>query len=41
MDYSFCSNPSDTSSEDSDYCEIEKSSDKSLRSYEIEFYKKK
>ncbi len=40
MDYSFCSNPSDTSSEDSDYCEIEKSSDKSLRSYEIEFYKK-
>ena len=40
IDNSICSNPSDTSSEDSDYYEIEKSSDKSLRSYEIDFYKK-
>ena len=39
-DYSFCSNPSDTSSDDTNYYEIEKNSDKSLRSYEIEFYKK-
>ena len=39
IDDSFCSNPSDTSSDDSDYYEIEKSSDKSLRSYEIDFYK--
>ena len=39
-DYSFCSNPSDTSSDDTNYYEIEKSSEKSLPSYEIEFYKK-
>jgi len=40
IDDSFCSNPSDTSSQHSDYYEIEKSSDKSLPSYEIDFYKK-
>ena len=40
IEHSFCSNPSDTSSDDTNYYEIEKSSDKSLRSYEIEFYKK-
>ena len=39
-DHSFCSNPSDTSSDDTNYYEIEKNSEKSLRSYEIEFYKK-
>lgn len=38
-DDSFCSNPSDTSSDDTEN-DIEKSSDKSLRSYEIEFYRK-
>ena len=40
IEHSFCSNPSDTSSDDTNYYEIEKNSDKSLRSYEIEFYKK-
>ncbi|MHC5180980.1 MAG: hypothetical protein ACYSOW_03795, partial [Planctomycetota bacterium] len=38
--YSFCSNPSDTSSDDTNYYEIDENSEKSLRSYEIEFYKK-
>ena len=39
-DHSFCSNPSDTSSDDTNYYEIEKNSENSLCSYEIEFYKK-
>lgn len=36
---SFCSNPSDTSSQDSNYGN-ENSSDETLRSYELQFYKK-